>query len=155
MLSIVFPSGNGNAMKSKWRMNTVGRWHRQHLLSDPKQLLKSKEKLNNKFFVKCSPLFSLAGMEMLWNQDGGWILLGDDTGCIAVLLRPTRFQCVLVRILTGFPLTNSYIYIQGVFTALQLLCQRRALCRVSGRIGSQMAGVGRTIALTIAFRKFN
>jgi hypothetical protein len=46
-------------------------------------------------------VFFLAGMKAQWDEGGGTILLGDNTGSRAVLLRPIRFRCVGVRISTG------------------------------------------------------
>ena len=41
-------------------------------------------------------------------MSGGGILLGDDTGCVAIMLRPIRFQRVRVWILSGR--SSMYIY---------------------------------------------
>ena len=49
----------------------------------------------------CSaPNFYVVGMRAKLDEGGGRILLGDNTGGRAVMLRPIRFQCVGVWILT-------------------------------------------------------
>jgi hypothetical protein len=45
-------------------------------------------------FLKREQKFLLAGMRMQKDEGGGRILLGDNTGVGAVMLRPIRFRCV-------------------------------------------------------------
>jgi len=47
--------------------------------------------------------FFLAGMTALGGEGGGTVLLGDNTGGGAVMLRPIRFQFVAAWTATGFP----------------------------------------------------
>ena len=37
------------------------------------------------------------------DEGGGRILLGDNTGGGVVVMRPSRFQCVVIRISNGLP----------------------------------------------------
>jgi len=58
-----------------------------------KQFLKKKKGKNRKAsFLKCVDI-STAGMKAQWDEGDGRILLGDNIGCVAVLLRPIRFRC--------------------------------------------------------------
>jgi hypothetical protein len=59
--------------------------------------------------------FFLAGMKAHWDEGGRRILLGDNTGSGAVMLRPVRFQCVGVCISTRLSLytfTVDHMYTQ-------------------------------------------
>jgi len=49
--------------------------------------------------------FFHAGTAAKWDEDGGRLLLGDNTGRGGVTLRPISFQCVRVWILTLILLT--------------------------------------------------
>ena len=49
---------------------------------------------------KCEE-FILAGMKTQWGEGGGRILLGDNAGVVAVMLRPIRLHCVGVWISSG------------------------------------------------------
>jgi hypothetical protein len=60
------------------------------------------------FFKKCAECF-LAGMKAQWDEDGGRILLGDNTGGRAVMLRPIEFQYAGVGISTGFSCVHMYL----------------------------------------------
>jgi hypothetical protein len=60
--------------------------------------------------------FFLAGMKAKWDEAGGRILLGDNTGGRIVLLQPIRFKWVGVWIATGLPSTDiqQTIYVYSV-----------------------------------------
>jgi hypothetical protein len=64
----------------------------------PTQFFKSKKE-NEIIFLKCAQSFFLAQ----WDEDGGRILMGDNTGGETVMRRPIRFQCVRVWMSAGFP----------------------------------------------------
>jgi hypothetical protein len=68
---------------------------------------KSKEVLNK--VSQTGVESSLAGIKAQRNQGDGRILLGDNTGCGAVMLRPIRFQCVGIWNSTGLPLLHIYV----------------------------------------------
>jgi hypothetical protein len=64
-------------------------------------------------------------MKAEWEECGGRILLGDNTGGTAVMLRLIRFRCAGIRILTGVP----YIYIHSwlyIYTRFRLA--RDSIC---------------------------
>ena len=54
-------------------------------------------------FFKCAATFFLAIMKAQRDDGVGRILLGDNTGGGALVMRPIRFQCDGVRIQTGSP----------------------------------------------------
>jgi hypothetical protein len=54
--------------------------------------------------------FFLAEMKAQGDEGGGRILLGDNTGGGVVMLRPSKFQRVVIRISSGLP----YIYIYNI-----------------------------------------
>jgi hypothetical protein len=47
--------------------------------------------------------FFLKEMKAQGDEGGGRILLGDNTGGGVVMLLPSRFQCVVIRISNGLP----------------------------------------------------
>ena len=53
-------------------------------------------------FFKHAEFFH-AEMKAQGDEGGGRILLGDNTGGGVVKLRPSRFQCVVIRISSGLP----------------------------------------------------
>jgi hypothetical protein len=57
-------------------------------------------------------------------ESGGRILMGDNTGCGAVMVQPIRFQCVAVWISIGLPLTgisaSPYVYSMRTFAKFDL-----------------------------------
>lgn len=54
--------------------------------------------------------FSLRGMKAQRDEGGGRILLGDNRGGGAVMVRPIRFQCDGVLISTGLPCICIYTW---------------------------------------------
>ena len=52
--------------------------------------------------------FSLAGINVQLDEDGGRILQCDNRGGGTVILRPIRFQCVGVWMSTGLPCTYRH-----------------------------------------------
>ena len=63
-------------------------------------VFKKVETWNSKVFERYAKFF-VAGMKAQGDEGGGRILLGDNTGCGAVMLRPIRLHCVGVRISTA------------------------------------------------------
>ena len=54
--------------------------------------------------------FVLVGMTAHWDEVGGRILLGDNPGCGAFVLRPVRFQYDGFWISNGLPFIYRYIF---------------------------------------------
>ena len=53
--------------------------------------------------------FFLAVMKAHGNEDGGRILLGDNTGGGADMVRPIRFRCAVVWISAGLRCVHMYV----------------------------------------------
>ena len=62
--------------------------------------LKTNTKMKNYTFERCAEFF-LADMKAAMRKSGGRILLGDDIGGEAAVLRPIRFHCVGVWFSAG------------------------------------------------------
>jgi hypothetical protein len=80
---------------------------------------------NNKIFETRAEFF-VQGMKAPWDESGGRILLGDNTDCGAVLMRPIRFHCRAVCISVG-PLC-IYIHIWPYMYLIQT-CAKFDLCQ--------------------------
>ena len=66
--------------------------------------VKKKIKVN----LTAGRIFFLAGIKAQCDESGGRILLGDNTGGVAVLLRPIGFRCVVIWLEVG--LRVLYLY---------------------------------------------
>ena len=56
-------------------------------------------------------------MKKQWEECGGRVLLGDNTGCV---VRPIMFRCAGVRIAAGLPYMD--VYIRTICVLISDLC---------------------------------
>ena len=66
--------------------------HSPHVTQFHVSYVRKKKKPYKRFEMRAEVF--LAGLTAHWDDVGGRILLGDNTGCGAVMLRPIRVQCV-------------------------------------------------------------
>ena len=78
-----------------------------------KQFLKYQKKKNESVTCYNTKQFIADGLQAQW--DGGRILLGDNTGDVAIGLRPVIPQCVTVTISDRFPCVYIYIYTYNIY----------------------------------------
>ena len=74
-----------------------------HTQSHTYAVLKNVKKIEIAAFFKRTPLSFMSGNESAMTEGSGRTLLGDNAGGMAVMLRSIMFQCVGVRISSGFP----------------------------------------------------
>ena len=76
--------------------------------------LKKVEKI-----LKCARNFSFAGIKAKWDEVGGRMLLGDDSGAGAVFLRPIMFHCAGFSTSAGEPFYSHMFRVDSIHTQLR------------------------------------
>ena len=80
---------------------------------------KRRKKLGNNTFQTCAKFF-LAETKAQWDEGDGRILLSDNTGCGAALLRPNKYHCGEVFMSAALPRIYRYSWPSAICAKFDL-----------------------------------